>query len=158
MMEFSPLSALEMCATPHGPATICTACVSTPAAFSPESSLSVKRSVPRDAIMSTARTQLGDGHRLVGALASVEHIEAAAENGLARGREAVAHATRSILMLPTTNNLFSTFFPHLATLAADGKDIVQDLRFLEDGGAGRNRTSIKRLCRPSPDRLGSAPF
>ena len=34
-------------------------------------------------------TQFGDGHRLVGALASVEHIEAAAKNGLARGREAV---------------------------------------------------------------------
>ncbi len=35
------------------------------------------------------RTQLGDGHRLVGALASVEHIEGATENRLARGREAV---------------------------------------------------------------------
>ena len=89
MMEFSPLSALEMCATPQGPATICTAWVSTPAAFRPESSLSVKRSVPRDPIMSTVRTQFGDGHRLVGALASVEHIEAAAENRLARGGEAV---------------------------------------------------------------------
>ena len=59
-------------------------------------------------------TQLGDGYRLVGALASVEYIEAAAENGLApqaRRRGWRAHATRSILMLPTTNNLFSTSFP-----------------------------------------------
>jgi hypothetical protein len=35
------------------------------------------------------RTQLGDGYRLVGALASVENVEAATENRLARGREAI---------------------------------------------------------------------
>src|ERR1700756_3488859 len=111
MMEFSPLSALEMHATPHGPAIIGTAWVSTPASFKPDSSLSVKRSVPREAIMSTGAPSFAMATAWLAPFPPLNTSNVLPRIVSPGAGRRLAHATRSMLILPTTNNFFSTIFP-----------------------------------------------
>jgi hypothetical protein len=43
-------------------------------------------------------------------------------------------------------------------LLLDGVAMKADVQWWKGGGAGWNRTTKQRLCRPFPDRLGSAPL
>jgi hypothetical protein len=113
-------------------------------------------------------TEFRDGHGLVGALSSVEHIESATKNGLSRVWQAIGARHQVDVDAAHYQQLFVHHrFLGVCGLARPlGKNIAPDFRWLmeagrrvqEGGGAGRNRTSKKRLCRPSPDHLGSAPF
>ena len=70
----------------------------------------MKRSVPREAIISTGAPSLAMATAWLAPLPPLNTSKVLPRIVSPGAGRRLAHATRSILMLPTTNNFFSTFF------------------------------------------------